>query len=224
MNIRSLNVLLLLAGLTAAAGTPLIKVCEISGEVFIEAMRGDRYSQRADTVSDTCTVSRLKALAFVEFMKLDEEVRRDEYDYAPEYAPFDISTVLHYPALHMYCALIPCLHGIQSWCFDDVTYKYLGAIPAPILANRHGIMAAQIWQDCDTPLDLSFYCREGDTINLKTSFMCPYYGVPFEMATTADGTFYIGPSDVFSSYQCLSIENVMLPVVHHIRRVGTPHM
>lgn len=206
MNIRIINVAILAIGLQASAATPLINVSEVPLCVFDEAYKTDRYSIKADTVSDAAVISRLRAVAMDEFMKLDPEIQRQEYDYAPEYVPFEINTFLHYPSLHFYCAQISLLHGMQSWCFDDNTYRFIGTMPTPILANRLGILISQIYQDCDTPLDLKFYCRKGDRIELTSGFMCPGYGVPFEVATTPDGSFCIGPTELFSTYQCLYIE------------------
>lgn len=207
MNIRHISLAALLTiGLGATASTPIIEVSEISAEVFDAARRADSNTMRADTVTDSRISAHLRTLALEEFMKLDESTRSHEYDYTPGDAPLDNAIILHYPSAEMYCILLPNLHGMQAWCFDDNTYHYLGNIPSPVAVSREGLIMSQVYQDCDTPLDLYFYRRIGDTLLLRSNFMSPYYGVPFEVATTSDGSLCIGPTEIFSDYQCLRIK------------------
>lgn len=207
MNIRHISLAALLTiGLGAAASTPIIEVSEISAEVFDAARRANSNTMRADTVTDSRISAHLRTLALEEFMKLDESTRSHEYDYTPGNAPFDNTIIMHYPSADMYCVQLPNLHGTQAWCFDDNTYRYLGNIPSPVAISSEGLIMSQVYQDCDTPLDLYFYRRIGDTLLLRSNFMSPYYGVPFEAATSSDGSFCIGPTEIFSDYQCLRIK------------------
>ncbi|MCM1067366.1 MAG: hypothetical protein NC418_07330 [Muribaculaceae bacterium] len=204
MNIAKIS--LTAAVLVAAPSyAQIINVEEIATEAFTDACSKDASSIAPVLLSDSCICAEIEARAKAEFFKLTDEVRRRDYDYAPEYGSELVYTIAHYPALNIYAVEIPRINTSEAWCFDECSLAFLGAIPAPVAINREGVMMSQIFTDCDNSLNLSFYKRSGNQVIELATFMCPFFGVPFATCTDCSGAFYIGPSEIFSRYQCLKI-------------------
>lgn len=95
------------------------------------------------------------------FERLDS-VTRQEITYFDDGFGFNKQRLLYFPELKLYGFVIPDNPFDDSvWWFDAESGRYLCDGASPTAINANGMYVSQTGHDCDWPLELRFFRREG---------------------------------------------------------------
>lgn len=117
----------------------------------------------ADSIADNEIVSMVLKESQAKFERIDSVIRQEIY-YVIEAdgVGFNKQRLLYLPELKLYGFVIPdSPHDDSIWWFDSESGKYICSAACPTVINANGMYVSQIGYDCDWPLDLRFFRREG---------------------------------------------------------------
>lgn len=152
------------AALTSAQA--VFSVEEISKFEYTKAEKGcSCYNViPAESIADNEIVSIVLKESQNKFERLDSFTRREIYDFVEGFG-VNKQWLLYLPKLKLYGFVIPNSPFEDSiWWFDAESGKYLCEAASPTTININGMYVSQTGYDCDGPLDLKFFRREGNYI------------------------------------------------------------
>ena len=118
----------------------------------------------ADSIADNEIVSMVLKESQAKFERLDSVTRQEIY-YVIEAdgVGFNKQRLLYLLELKLYGFVIPdSPHDYSVWWFDSESGKYICSAACPTAINSNGMYVSQVGYDCDWPLDLRFFRREGN--------------------------------------------------------------
>ena len=116
----------------------------------------------ADSIPDNKIVNMVLKESQKRFERLDSATRQ-EITYFDEGFEFNKQRLLYFPELKLYGFVIPDnTFDDTVWWFDAESGRYLCDTASPMAINANGIYVLQTGHDCDWPLELRFFRREGD--------------------------------------------------------------
>ena len=141
------------------------KICETE---YVKAEREcSRYNViPADTIADNDIVSMVLKESQAKFERLDSAWQQEIYAIYdnPDFG-FNKRWLTFLPELKLYGFIIPeSPHDDAIWWFDSENGKYICRAACPTAVNANGIYVSQVGYDCDWPLDLRFFRRDGNFI------------------------------------------------------------
>lgn len=159
-----LILLFVIASAAVASAQTVFSVEEISSVEYANAEKEySRYNViPADTIPDNKIVNMVLKESQNKFERLDSVIRQ-EITYFDEGFGFNKQRLLYFPELKLYGFVIPDNPFDDSvWWFDAESGRYLRDAALPTAINANGMYVSQTGHDCDWPLDLRFFRREGD--------------------------------------------------------------
>lgn len=172
--------LIVMARIAVASAQTVFSVEKISQIAYIEAEKEcSRYNViPADSIADNDIVSMVLKESQAKFERLDSTWQQeiiDIYD-NPDFG-FNKRWLTFLPELKLYGFVIPeSPHDDAIWWFDSENGKYICSAACPTAINANGIYVSQVGYDCDWPLDLRFFCRDGNFIYEFESYKSLYSG------------------------------------------------
>lgn len=165
---RLLILLIVIAKAALTSAQAVFSVEEISKTEYVKAEKEcSRYNViPADSVIDNEIVSLVLKESQNKFERLDSVILQEIYYLieAEEFG-FNKQQLLYLPELNLYGFVIPnSPHDDSIWWFDAESGKYLCEAASPTAININGMYVSQTRYDCDGPLDLKFFRREGNYI------------------------------------------------------------
>lgn len=157
---------IVIASAAVASAQAVFSVEEIS---YVEYANAEKESFRynvipADTITDNEIVSLVLKESQNKFERLDSFTRREIYDFVEGFG-VNKQWLLYLPKLKLYGFVIPKNPFDDSvWWFDAESGRYLCEAASPVAININGMYVSQTGYDCDGPLDLKFFHREGNYI------------------------------------------------------------
>lgn len=131
----------------------------------------------ADSIADNEIVSMVLKESQAKFERIDSVIRQEIY-YVIEAdgVGFNKQRLLYLPELKLYGFVIPdSPHEDSIWWFDSESGKYICSAACPTVINANGMYVSQIGYDCDWPLDLRFFRREGNDFYEFESYKSTQY-------------------------------------------------
>lgn len=162
-------IILIVTAYTAVASAQTVfSVEKISETEYTEAEREcSRYNViPADTIADNDIVSMVLKESQAKFERLDSAWQQEIYAIFdnPDFG-FNKRCLTFLPELKLYGFIIPeSPHDDAIWWFDSENGKYICRAACPTAINANGIYVSQVGYDCDWPLDLRFFRRDGNFI------------------------------------------------------------
>ena len=157
---------IVIASAAVASAQSYFSVEEISCVEYADAEKEcSRYNIiTADSITDNEIVNRVLKESQTKFERLDSVTRQEIYDFADaEGFGFNKQRLLYFPELKLYGFVIPDnTFDDTVWWFDAESGRYLCDTASPMAINANGIYVSQTGHDCDWPLELRFFRREGD--------------------------------------------------------------
>lgn len=156
--------LIVIASAAVAYAQAVFSVEEIS---YVEYADAEKDCSRnnvipADTIPDNKIVNMVLKESQNKFERLDS-VTRQEITYFYEGFGFNKQRLLYLPELKLYGFVIPDNPFDDSvWWFDAESGRNLCDAASPTAINANGMYVSQTGHDCDWPLELRFFRREGD--------------------------------------------------------------
>lgn len=157
--------LIVIASVAVASAQTVFSVEEIGKAEYAYAEKEySRYNViPADSIPDNEIVSMVLKESQNKFERLDSVRRQEIVDFVEGHFGFNKQQLLYLPELKLYGFVIPDSPFDDSvWWFDAENGKYLCEAASPTAINANGIYVSQTGHDCDGPLDLRFFRREGD--------------------------------------------------------------
>lgn len=146
-------------------------VQKISKEEFLQAYETSKeynaYPQEIDSVAHHKVLAKIFQNARERIAKLDSP---DEYEtiyrIEEDAERYSLNNLLYYPDLKMIGFMFPYdFHNFSIWWYDSTTGKPIKwPTLEPMAVNKNGIIACQVFEDCDIPLNFKFNRKYGDTI------------------------------------------------------------
>ncbi len=163
-----------------ASAQTVFYVEKISETEYIKAEKESlRYNIiPADTIADNDIVSMVLKESQAKFERLDSASQQEIYSFVDsEGFVFNKQRLLYLPELKLYGFVIPNNPFDDSvWWFDAETGKYICSANCPTAINANGVYVSQVGYDCDWPLDLRFFRRDGNIIYEFESYKSYQYG------------------------------------------------
>lgn len=163
---RFWTLLIVIASAAFASAQAVFSVEEISKTEYVKAEKEcSRYNViPADSIIDNEIVSLVLKESQAKFERLDSVTRQEIYSIVDsEGFGFNKQRLLYLPDLKLYGFVIPDSPFDDSvWWFDAETGRYLCDGACPTAINTDGMYVSQTGHDCDWPLDLRFFRREGN--------------------------------------------------------------
>lgn len=162
-----------------ASAQTVFYVEKISETEYIKAEKESlRYNIiPADTIADNDIVSMVLKESQAKFERLDSISRQEIYgcldgkDFG-----FNKRQLIFLPELKLYGFVIPDTPFDDSvWWFDSESGEYLCSAASPTAININGTYVSQTGHDCDWPLELSFFRRDGNVIYEFESYKSTRY-------------------------------------------------
>lgn len=156
--------LIVIASAAVASAQAVFSVEEISYVEYADAEKEySRYNViPADSIPDNKIVNMVLKASQNKFERLDSTTQQ-EITYFYEGFGFNKQRLLYLPELKLYGFVIPDNPFDDSvWWFDAENGRYLCEAAFPTAINANGIYVSQTGHDCDWPLDLRFFGREGN--------------------------------------------------------------
>lgn len=156
--------LIVIASAAVASAQTVFSVEEIS---YVEYANAEKECSRyniipTDSIPDNEIVSMVLKESQNKFERLDSVIQQ-EITYFDEGFGCNKQRLLYFPVLKLYGFVIPDNPFDDSiWWFDADSGRYLCYAASPTAINANGIYVSQKGHDCDWPLELSFFRREGD--------------------------------------------------------------
>ncbi len=171
--------LIVIASTAVASAQVVFSVEEISKTEYIKAEKEcSRYNViPADTITDNEIVSLVLKKSQAKFERLDSITRQEIY-YVIEAdgVGFNKQRLLYLPKLKLYGFVIPdSPHDDSVWWFDSEIGNYICNAACPTAINANGMYVSQTGYDCDWPLDLRFFRREGNDFYEFESYKSTQY-------------------------------------------------
>lgn len=155
--------MIVIANAAVASAQSYFSVEEVSKFEYIKAEKEcSRYNViPADTITDNEIVNMVLRESQNKFERFDSATRQ-EITYFDEGFGFNKQRLLYLPELKLYGFVIPDNPFDDSvWWFDAESGKYLCDGASPTAINANGMYVSQTGHDCDWPLELRFFRREG---------------------------------------------------------------
>ena len=155
---------IVVASAAVASAQAVFSVEEISYVEYVDAEKEySRYNViPADSIPDNKIVNMVLKESQKRFERLDSATRQ-EITYFDEGFEFNKQRLLYFPELKLYGFVIPDnTFDDTVWWFDAESGRYLCDTASPMAINANGIYVLQTGHDCDWPLELRFFRREGD--------------------------------------------------------------
>lgn len=156
--------LIVIASAAVASAQAVFSVEEISKTEYVKAEKEcSRYNViPAASIIDNEIVNMVLRESQNKFERLDSFTRREIYDFVEGFG-VNKQWLLYLPKLKLYGFVIPNSPFEDSiWWFDAESGKYLCEAASPTAININGMYVSQTGYDCDGPLDLKFFRREGN--------------------------------------------------------------
>lgn len=141
----------------------VFSVEEITEKEFIDAEKDcSRFNiYPADSIADNEIVNRVLKESQAKFEQLDSVTRQQIFDFTVQ--DFDKQRLLYLPEMKLYGFIIPDSPFEDTvWWFHSGSGKYICSAAFPTAINTNGIYVSQRGYDCDMPLDLRFFRRDGN--------------------------------------------------------------
>ncbi len=154
---------IVIASAGVACAQAIFLVEEIS---YVEYANAEKECSRynviaADTITDNEIVRLVLKESQNKFERL-ESATRQEITYFDDGFGFNKQRLLYFPELKLYGFVIPDNPFDDSvWWFDAESGRYLCDGASPTAINVNGLYVSQTGHDCDWPLELRFFRREG---------------------------------------------------------------
>lgn len=161
-------ILIAMAYTTVVSAKCVFSVEKISKTEYIKAEK--EYSCYniipADTITDDDIVRKVLKESQAKFERLDSISRQEIYDCLDgEDFGFNKRQLIFLPELKLYGFVIPNTPFDDSvWWFDSESGEYICSAAHPTAINTNGIYVSQVGHDCDWPLELRFFRRDGNVI------------------------------------------------------------
>lgn len=155
--------MIVIANAAVASAQSYFSVEEVSKFEYIKAEKEcSRYNViPADTITDNEIVNMVLRESQNKFERLDSATRQ-EITYFDDGFGFNKQRLLYFPELKLYGFVIPDNPFDDSvWWFDAESGIYLCDGASPTAINANGMYVSQTGHDCDWPLELRFFRREG---------------------------------------------------------------
>ena len=151
---------IVIASAAVASAQAVFSVVEISYVEYVDAEK-EYYVIPADSIPDNKIVNMVLRESQNKFERLDS-VTRQEITYFDDGFGFNKQRLLYFPELKLYGFVIPDNPFDDSvWWFDAESGRYLCDGASPTAINANGMYVSQTGHDCDWPLELRFFRREG---------------------------------------------------------------
>ena len=170
---RIIFLLFLMVNAAFASAQDDFFVEEISKYEYVQAeKKSSLYNTFSiDSIPNTEIMSMVLKESQNKFNQLDSTLQQDKYDYYGERFCIDQQRLLFFPKLKLYgCAIPEDPFNDIVWWFDAESGKYLCEAELPTAVNTNGIYVSLIGYDCDAPLDLKFFQRDGNCISEFKSY------------------------------------------------------
>lgn len=158
--------LIVMASVVVTYAQTVFSIEEIWKTEYVKAEKGCSHYNviPADSITDNEIVSLVLRESQAKFERLDSVTRQEIYYLIDaEVFGFNKQQLLYLPELKLYGFVIPdSPHDDSVWWFDAETGRYLCDGASPTAINANGMYASQAGHDCDWPLDLRFFRREGN--------------------------------------------------------------
>lgn len=158
--------LIVIASVAVASAQTVFSVEEIGKAEYAYAEKEySRYNViPADSIPDNEIVGLVLKESQNKFERLDSVIRQEIHSFVySEGFGFNKQRLLYLPELELYGFVIPENPFDDSvWWFAAESGRYLCDAASPTAINVNGIYVSQTGYDCDWPLDLRFFRREGD--------------------------------------------------------------
>lgn len=157
---------IVIASAAVASAQAVFSVEEISYVEYADAEKEcSRYNViPADTIADNEIVNMVLKESQTKFERLDSFTCREIYDFVEGFG-VNKQWLLYLPKFKLYGFVIPNTPFEDSvWWFDAESSRYLCEAAFPTAININGMYVSQTGYDCDGPLDLKFFRREGNYI------------------------------------------------------------
>lgn len=160
--------LIVMAYAAVVSAQTVFSVEKISETEYIKAEKESlRYNIiPADTIADNDIVSMVLKESQAKFECLDSVSQQEIYSFVDsEGFGFNKQRLLYLPELKLYGFVVPNNPFDDSvWWFDAENGKYICSATCPTAINANGMYVSQVGHDCDWPLDLRFFRRDGNII------------------------------------------------------------
>lgn len=144
-------------------------IFSIEGVSELEYIAAEKKCSRfnvypADSIIDNEIVNLILKEAQNKFERLDSITKQEIYACMDANTfGFDKRQLIYLSELKLYGFCIPDTPFDDSvWWFDAESGRYLCSAACPTAMNANGMYVSQTGHDCDWPLELKFFCRDGD--------------------------------------------------------------
>ncbi len=159
--------LALLANTLIASAQTIFSVEEITEQEYLDAEKEcSRFNiYPADSITDNEIVTRVLKESQAMFERFDSVTQQEIVDFVEGNFGFDKQQLLYLPKMKLYGFVIPESPFNDSvWWFDSGNGKFICSAAFPTAINTNGIYVQLRDYDCDFPLDLRFFRRDGNSI------------------------------------------------------------
>ena len=160
--------LIVMAYDAVASAQTVFSVEKISETEYIKAEKESlRYNIiPADTIANNDIVSMVLKESQAKFERLDSASQQEIYSFVDsEGFGFNKQRLIFLPELKLYGFVIPDTPFDDSvWWFDSESGEYICSAASPTAININGTYVSQTGHDCDWPLELRFFRRDGNVI------------------------------------------------------------
>lgn len=157
--------LIVMVNVAVAFAQSFFSVEEISKTEYTEAEKEcSQYNVvPADSIIDNDIVNLVLKESQAMFERFDSVSRQEIVDFVEGNFGFDKQQLLYLPELKLYGFIIPkSPFDDFVWWFDAESGKYICSAAFPTAINANGMYVSQTGHDCDWPLELRFFNREGN--------------------------------------------------------------
>lgn len=173
--------LIVIAYAAVASAQTVFSVEIISEHEYIKAEK--EYSCYniipTDSITDNDIVRMVLKESQAKFERLDSVSRQNIYNslYEEDFS-FNKQRLIFLPELKLYGFVIPDTPFDDSvWWFDSKNGEYIDSAAYPTAININGTYVSQTGHDCDWPLELRFFRRDGNNIYEFESYKNTQYNI-----------------------------------------------
>lgn len=183
MNKRFRILLIMIANVIVTFAQTVFSVEEISETEYFKAEKDCSYYNvfSSDSIIDNEIVNLVLKESRAKFERLESVLLPNMLGIEKvEDIVFDKQDLLYYPELKLYGFSIPTSpFDISIWWFDSESGKYICQAAYPTAINTAGVYVSQVGHDCDWPLELNFFHRDGTAFyNFLSYKTIKYSGEP----------------------------------------------
>lgn len=176
MKIRAiLFILLFVSNISVIFAQSIFSVEKVDKEDFMQAKSSSEkfnlQSQKIDSVALSGVLSIVFQNAKERISELDYEALSYLFEEKTEDQLFHVDNMLYYPTLGILGIMVtPGYDSNIVWWYNSANGQPVGITDYPQAVNKNGFLVYQVFQDCNTCLDLHFY--EKYVYNRREIYLC----------------------------------------------------